>query len=104
MNAMKNSVDTKNKTHFGYETVDASEKASRVANVFHSVAQKYDVMNDLMSLGIHRLWKKTAIDLLSVRRGQVVLDIAGGTGDLTAKISEKIGETGRVVLSDINSS
>lgn len=92
------------KTHFGYEEVETTEKASRVASVFHSVAQKYDVMNDLMSLGIHRLWKKTAIDLLGVRLNQMVLDIAGGTGDLTEKISEKIGKNGHVILSDINSS
>lgn len=98
---MKNS---NKKTHFGFTEVDIDEKAHRVADVFHSVAQKYDIMNDLMSLGIHRLWKKMAIDLLGVHPGQLVLDIAGGTGDLTAKISEKIGKTGKVVLSDINSS
>ena len=101
---MKNPTKEKTTTHFGYETVKTSEKSNRVADVFHAVAQKYDVMNDLMSFGIHRLWKKTAIDLLSVQRHQWVLDIAGGTGDLTAKISEKIGSTGRVILSDINSS
>ncbi len=92
------------KTHFGFTEVHINEKAHRVADVFHSVAEKYDVMNDLMSLGIHRLWKKMAIDLLGVHKGQVILDIAGGTGDLTAKISEKIGKTGKVILSDINSS
>jgi demethylmenaquinone methyltransferase/2-methoxy-6-polyprenyl-1,4-benzoquinol methylase len=100
---MKN-TDHTNKTHFGYETVETSEKAHRVAEVFHSVAEKYDLMNDLMSLGIHRIWKKLAIDLLSVREGHQVLDIAGGTGDLTAKISKKIGSRGKVILSDINSS
>lgn len=93
-----------NKTHFGFTEVDVNEKANRVAGVFHSVAEKYDIMNDLMSLGIHRLWKKFAIDLLGVHRGQVVLDIAGGTGDLSAAISQKIGDTGLVILSDINSS
>lgn len=98
---MKNSD---NKTHFGYIEVDVQEKAERVAGVFHSVAEKYDLMNDLMSFGIHRFWKKLAIDLLSVHSGQMVLDLAGGTGDLTAKISEKIGKHGRVILSDINSS
>lgn len=92
------------KTHFGYEEIDAAQKAQRVAGVFHSVAGKYDLMNDLMSLGIHRLWKRFAIDLLSVRPGQCVLDIAGGTGDLTKLISKKIGKTGKVILSDINSS
>ncbi|HLB55814.1 MAG TPA: bifunctional demethylmenaquinone methyltransferase/2-methoxy-6-polyprenyl-1,4-benzoquinol methylase UbiE [Coxiellaceae bacterium] len=96
--------ENSDKTHFGFTEVDVQEKAKRVAGVFHSVAQKYDVMNDLMSLGIHRLWKKLAIDLLSVHSGQFILDIAGGTGDLTAKIAEKIGKTGRVILSDINSS
>ena len=101
---MKNTNDNDSKTHFGYQTVDTAEKAHRVANVFHSVAEKYDLMNDLMSLGIHRLWKKLAIDLLSVRTGHQVLDIAGGTGDLTAKISQKIGDSGKVILSDINSS
>lgn len=95
---------TDNKTHFGFEEIDVSEKAKRVASVFHSVAQKYDVMNDLMSLGIHRLWKNMAIDLLGIHAGQVVLDVAGGTGDLTAKISEKMGAHGKVILSDINSS
>lgn len=101
---MKNDQKHDKKTHFGFEEVELSEKANRVANVFHSVAQKYDVMNDLMSLGIHRLWKKMAIDLLGVHSGQFVLDIAGGTGDLTAKISEKIGKKGHVILSDINNS
>lgn len=92
------------KTHFGFEEVELTEKVHRVADVFHSVAKKYDLMNDLMSFGVHRLWKKFAIDLLNLRKGHSVLDIAGGTGDLTAKISEKIGKTGKVILSDINSS
>lgn len=92
------------KTHFGYEEVAAKDKADKVANVFHSVAQKYDVMNDLMSLGVHRLWKKQAIRLLNVHNGQTVLDLAGGTGDLTEKIAPLVGPAGNVVLSDINSS
>lgn len=92
------------KTHFGYEQVDVDQKAERVADVFHSVAGKYDLMNDLMSLGIHRLWKCRAIEKLNLQKGQVVLDLAGGTGDLTAKISKKIGNSGKVILSDINSS
>lgn len=96
--------ENQHKTHFGFEEVNVQDKADRVATVFHSVAEKYDVMNDLMSLGIHRLWKKFAIDLLGVHKGHVVLDIAGGTGDLAAKISEKIGKSGKVILSDINSS
>lgn len=92
------------KTHFGYEQVDVDQKADRVAGVFHNVASKYDLMNDLMSLGVHRLWKCRAIEQLNLRLGQTVLDLAGGTGDLTAKISKKIGNEGRVILSDINSS
>lgn len=92
------------KTHFGYETVDKDKKEERVAEVFHSVADKYDLMNDVMSLGIHRLWKNTALSLSGVKRGQQVLDLAGGTGDLTKRLSKKVGPEGRVVLSDINES
>lgn len=95
---------TENSTHFGYQQVAVDEKQGKVADVFHSVAAKYDVMNDFMSLGIHRLWKRHTIHLSGVRRGQRVLDIAGGTGDLTAKFSDIVGETGEVVLADINSS
>lgn len=93
-----------NKTHFGYETVDTSAKAGRVADVFHSVASKYDVMNDLMSFGLHRVWKFIAINLGDFRQGQRVLDLAGGTGDLSARISPMVGNKGQVVLSDINAS
>ncbi len=93
-----------NKTHFGYETVNESEKARKVAGVFHSVAQKYDVMNDLMSGGLHRLWKIFAIEQSGVRAGARVLDIAGGTGDLSYAFSKKVGKTGQVWLTDINSS
>jgi demethylmenaquinone methyltransferase / 2-methoxy-6-polyprenyl-1,4-benzoquinol methylase len=93
-----------NRTHFGYQTVNTSEKEKLVAGVFHSVAAKYDVMNDLMSGGIHRLWKRFTIELSGVRAGHRVLDIAGGTGDLTAKFSRIVGPTGRVVLADINDS
>lgn len=93
-----------NTTHFGYQTVDKSEKASKVAGVFHSVAQQYDVMNDLMSFGVHRLWKRFTIDASGVRPGNKVLDLAGGTGDLTAKFSKLVGREGKVVLADINSS
>lgn len=92
------------KTHFGYQTVNQNEKAAKVAEVFHSVANKYDVMNDLMSLGVHRLWKRFTIDLASVKPGQRVLDLASGTGDLALKFSELVGEQGQVVLSDINDS
>ena len=91
-------------THFGYETVDAKEKAGRVAGVFHSVADNYDLMNDLMSAGIHRLWKHMTIEMSGVRKGHKVLDIAGGTGDLAAKFSKIVGSEGSVVLADINES
>ena len=91
-------------THFGFETVDTTQKEQKVAQVFHSVASKYDVMNDLMSFGIHRLWKRFAINMSGVRRGQRVLDIAGGTGDLAKVFSREVGPTGHVVLSDINES
>jgi len=93
-----------NKTHFGYKTVDSSDKAGLVGNVFHSVAEKYDVMNDLMSFGVHRLWKRYTIEQSAVRPGQSVLDLAGGTGDLAAKFSRRVGHSGRVVLADINES
>jgi len=90
-------------THFGYRTIPTEEKVAAVARVFSSVASKYDLMNDLMSFGIHRLWKRTAIDLSGVRAGQTVLDLAGGTGDLAAKFSKIVGAKGQVVLADINS-
>jgi len=92
------------KTHFGYTTVDADKKAGMVGDVFHSVAVKYDVMNDLMSFGIHRIWKRYTIEQSAVRPGQSVLDLAGGTGDLAAKFSHRVGKSGRVVLADINES
>ena len=91
-------------THFGYKTVKVEEKAGKVADVFHSVAGKYDLMNDLMSGGVHRLWKRMTIEMSGVRRGNMVLDIAGGTGDLTAKFSRIVGAKGTVVLADINDS
>lgn len=91
-------------THFGFETVRTEEKEQKVAHVFHSVAKKYDLMNDLMSFGIHRLWKRFAIQMSGVRRGQHVLDIAGGTGDLAKVFSREVGSQGHVVLSDINES
>ncbi|MCQ3830053.1 bifunctional demethylmenaquinone methyltransferase/2-methoxy-6-polyprenyl-1,4-benzoquinol methylase UbiE [Microbulbifer elongatus] len=91
-------------THFGYQQVPVEEKAGRVADVFHSVAARYDVMNDLMSGGIHRLWKRFTIELSAARPGQTILDIAGGTGDLTARFSRIVGPTGKVVLADINAS
>ncbi len=91
-------------THFGYETVAKEEKQDKVADVFHSVAGKYDIMNDLMSFGVHRLWKRYSIERAAVRKGHKVLDIAGGTGDLTAKFSKIVGESGQVILADINDS
>jgi demethylmenaquinone methyltransferase/2-methoxy-6-polyprenyl-1,4-benzoquinol methylase len=91
-------------THFGFRNVPKSQKASQVAEVFHSVAGKYDLMNDLMSMGIHRLWKRFTIELSGVRPGHQVLDIAGGTGDLTMKFSDLVGPAGKVVLADINAS
>ncbi|MEN8167068.1 MAG: bifunctional demethylmenaquinone methyltransferase/2-methoxy-6-polyprenyl-1,4-benzoquinol methylase UbiE [Pseudomonadota bacterium] len=91
-----------NTTHFGYETVNIEDKADRVRAVFDSVSNKYDLMNDLMSLGVHRLWKRQAIELSGVRRGQRVLDLAAGTGDLSARFSGLVGPDGLVVFSDIN--
>ena len=89
-------------THFGFQEVPVDEKQKRVAGVFTSVAGKYDLMNDLMSLGIHRLWKRFVIDLACVRPGEKVLDVAGGTGDLTREFARAAGDKGLVVLSDIN--
>ncbi|NJM12057.1 MAG: bifunctional demethylmenaquinone methyltransferase/2-methoxy-6-polyprenyl-1,4-benzoquinol methylase UbiE [Synechococcaceae cyanobacterium SM1_2_3] len=91
-------------THFGYEKVAASEKARKVAGVFDSVASQYDLMNDLMSLGAHRLWKGFAISVSGVRAGDRVLDLAGGTGDLSSRMLPLVGPKGLVVLSDINAS
>ncbi|CAN0595623.1 unnamed protein product, partial [Ectocarpus sp. 12 AP-2014] len=91
-------------THFGFRNVPKSQKSGQVAEVFHSVAGKYDMMNDLMSMGIHRLWKRFTIELSGVRPGHEVLDIAGGTGDLTMKFSDLVGPSGKVVLADINAS
>ena len=91
-------------TDFGYKKVNIEEKAGKVAEVFHSVAGNYDLMNDLMSGGIHRLWKRVTIEMSGVRPGNTVLDIAGGTGDLAAKFSRIVGPEGTVVLADINDS
>jgi len=89
-------------THFGFETVDENDKAKRVAGVFTSVASKYDIMNDLMSVGLHRLWKRFAISVSGVRRGQRVLDVAGGSADLSRLFLKEVGISGQVVLTDIN--
>ena len=94
--------DDNNTTHFGYRTVGTDEKASLVRDVFDSVASRYDIMNDLMSAGLHRLWKRYTIDQAAVRPGDAVLDLAGGTGDLASAFAKKVGAEGHVVLADIN--
>jgi demethylmenaquinone methyltransferase / 2-methoxy-6-polyprenyl-1,4-benzoquinol methylase len=90
------------RTHFGYEQVAWGEKQSRVRAVFDSVADNYDLMNDLMSAGVHRLWKRFTLQLANLRPGQRALDVAGGTGDLSAGLARQVGERGLVVLTDIN--
>jgi len=92
------------KTHFGFQEVPEDEKAGRVAGVFHSVARSYDVMNDLMSAGLHRYWKRFTVEKSLARPGERVLDVAGGTGDLASLFARRVGERGRVVLTDINAS
>ncbi len=89
-------------THFGYQTVDDSEKASRVRGVFDSVASRYDIMNDVLSMGLHRAWKAYTVAVAAVQPGMQVLDIAGGTGDLARAFARRVGAQGRVVLTDIN--
>ena len=91
-------------THFGFEQVAYDDKVNKVAGVFHSVASKYDVMNDLMSFGIHRVWKRYTIEMSGVRPGHNVLDLAGGTGDLAAKFARIVGQQGSVTVADINDS
>ncbi len=91
-----------NTTHFGYQTVDSGDKAGMVRGVFDSVASRYDIMNDLMSAGLHRIWKRYTIDQAAARPGQTILDLAGGTGDLARAFSKKVGKDGQVVLADIN--
>ena len=95
-------MDTQNQTHFGFEQVAETDKARRVAGVFDSVAQRYDLMNDLMSGGLHRLWKAFTIDRSGVREGSRVLDVAGGTGDLSRAFARRAGKSGEVWLTDIN--
>ena len=90
------------KTHFGFEQVDSADKAKRVRGVFDSVASRYDLMNDLMSAGLHRWWKRYTVHIAGIRRGAAVLDLAGGTGDLARLFAQAAGPTGHVVLSDIN--
>lgn len=100
----KANTDSGDKTHFGFSQIETEKKAGKVAEVFHSVAGKYDVMNDLMSLGIHRLWKRYTIEVAAPRNGQRILDIAGGTGDLALQFSRLVGDEGEVCLADINDS
>ena len=97
-------VMSKETTHFGFETIPVDEKVRRVRGVFDSVASRYDLMNDLMSGGLHRLWKHFTVEQAAVRPGQVVLDLAGGTGDLAGKFASQVGSSGHVVLADINAS
>jgi demethylmenaquinone methyltransferase/2-methoxy-6-polyprenyl-1,4-benzoquinol methylase len=97
-------MSDKKTTHFGYREVETESKANMVAGVFHSVAARYDLMNDLMSGGVHRIWKRFTIELSGVRKGNSVLDIAGGTGDLAARFADIVGAEGKVILADINES
>ena len=94
--------DPEKTTHFGFQSVAWNDKENKVRDVFHSVAKNYDLMNDLMSFGVHRLWKNFAVLLSHVRAGQQVLDLAGGSGDLTRLLCKRVGPKGRVVLADIN--
>jgi len=95
--------DEQKNTHFGFQAVAWNEKEQKVGAVFHSVAKNYDLMNDLMSAGIHRLWKRFTVEISRVRPGQTILDLAGGSGDLTRLLCKKTGRSGQVVLADINS-
>ncbi len=97
-------MNDKNTTHFGFKTVDEAEKAGKVGEVFHSVARKYDLMNDVMSFGMHRGWKRFTVEISGVSEGDRVLDIAGGSGDLSRLFAQKTGSTGEVILTDINAS
>lgn len=97
-------MTTEHNTHFGFKTVAESEKAKKVAEVFHSVANKYDLMNDVMSAGMHRGWKRFAVSVSGVDKGDKVLDIAGGSGDLSRLFAQKVGDEGQVILTDINAS
>lgn len=102
--AMVRSMQDKSTTDFGFEEIPAAEKQGRVGEVFTSVAQKYDLMNDVMSFGIHHLWKRLTLELCGLRPGHKVLDLAGGTGDLALKEAQMVGKSGQVILADINAS
>ena len=91
-------------THFGFQSVNKEEKEKKVGEVFHSVAHKYDIMNDVMSVGMHRIWKRFAVNISGVKAGDSVLDIAGGSGDLSKLFNQKVGVSGQTVLTDINAS
>ena len=95
-------MQQKSTTDFGFEEIPAAEKQGRVGAIFTSVAQKYDLMNDVMSFGVHHLWKRFTLEMCGLRRGHKVLDLAGGTGDLALKEARMVGESGQVVLADIN--
>ena len=97
-------MEENDSTDFGFKTVSKKEKADLVADIFNSVADRYDLMNDLMSAGIHRIWKRFTIELSGVREGDSVLDIAGGTGDLAIRFADIVGLEGKVLLADINES
>ena len=97
-------MTSEHNTHFGFKTVAEADKAKKVGEVFHSVASKYDLMNDVMSAGMHRGWKRFAVEISGVRSGDKVLDIAGGSGDLSKLFAKKVGTEGQVILTDINAS
>ncbi|MEI8362710.1 MAG: bifunctional demethylmenaquinone methyltransferase/2-methoxy-6-polyprenyl-1,4-benzoquinol methylase UbiE [Betaproteobacteria bacterium] len=97
-------MTTEHNTHFGFKTVAEADKAKKVGEVFHSVASKYDLMNDVMSAGLHRSWKRFAVEISGVSQGDKVLDIAGGSGDLSKLFAKKVGVDGQVILTDINAS
>ena len=97
-------MTSEHNTHFGFKTVAEADKAKKVGEVFHSVASKYDLMNDVMSAGMHRGWKRFAVEISGVRSGDKVLDIAGGSGDLSKLFAKKVGTEGQVILTDINES
>src|SRR3990172_7666359 len=95
-------MEDKNTTYFGSKVIPVEEKKPRVANIFSSVAGRYDLMNDLMSLGVHRLWKRFFVEKARLKQGDIALDVAGGTGDIAILMAKKVGENGMVVIYDIN--
>ncbi len=102
MSKPDNSTDPQSQTHFGYRTIDVAEKEKMVGAVFSSVASKYDIMNDFMSLGIHRLWKRHFVLTSGVEKGAQVLDLAGGTGDIAKLLAPKVTDVGHIIVGDIN--